>query len=116
MSEASSAATHHGNEQAKPAEYECAVCRELCVDKVNLSCTHFFCRACFEQWQQIRNNCPVCRHPNPHATSLPWAESTRVTEEGVQVTVIFLFEESDSHVAYMKKREDGTWYPVIKID
>jgi hypothetical protein len=116
MSEAASAASHNGNEHAKPAEHDCAVCLEACVDKVTLCCFHFFCGACLEQWRQVHNCCPLCRKPNPQATSSAWAESTRVTEEGVEVTVIILFDESDNHVACMKKREDGTWYPVIKID
>jgi len=44
------------------AELECAVCYEIMVAPVNLTCGHVFCQACVEPWLDHNDNeCPNCR-------------------------------------------------------
>lgn len=43
------------------SELTCAICQEVCVDTVNLNCSHVFCECCIGEWLRNSNKCPVCR-------------------------------------------------------
>ena len=69
-------------------EFVCAICQELFVRALTLSCSHSFCEWCMNQWMEKSHSpeCPVCRtriHQTPvrslvidnvikrHVSSLP---------------------------------------------
>lgn len=43
--------------------YECHICYEKNVNKMNLKCNHYFCLTCSKKWFLINKNlsCPLCR-------------------------------------------------------
>jgi len=43
--------------------YECEICKagKDIKNKVVLSCTHFLCGECFQEWEKRANTCPFCR-------------------------------------------------------
>ncbi|KAF2897035.1 hypothetical protein ILUMI_09151 [Ignelater luminosus] len=42
-------------------ELQCAICKEMFINPVTLSCTHTFCKYCIERWRQNHFHCPICR-------------------------------------------------------
>ena len=41
-------------------ELECGICY-LNTNLLKTNCDHIFCSKCLKQWQEIKNNCPLCR-------------------------------------------------------
>lgn len=44
-------------------EFQCAICSELFINAVVLSCSHTFCRYCIDRWKKNKKECPNCRLP-----------------------------------------------------
>lgn len=41
----------------------CAICYEIFMGPVNLSCGHVFCASCLTEWLEKTKDCPTCREP-----------------------------------------------------
>ncbi|XP_063861339.1 E3 ubiquitin-protein ligase RNF8-like isoform X2 [Scylla paramamosain] len=44
-------------------EFQCAICNELFINAVLLSCSHTFCKYCIDRWKKNKKECPNCRLP-----------------------------------------------------
>ncbi|KAJ8927218.1 hypothetical protein NQ314_020340, partial [Rhamnusium bicolor] len=42
-------------------ELQCAICSELFIKAVTLTCSHTFCKYCIELWKKNKSVCPICR-------------------------------------------------------
>lgn len=43
------------------SDFECAICQEVLLDPVRLSCAHVFCSECLSAAVRLKSECPVCR-------------------------------------------------------
>lgn len=49
----------------------CGICSERAnVPCANQSCGHICCRACWEQWFRVKEQCPMCRVPASAVTTV----------------------------------------------
>ncbi len=81
----------------------CCICQEVCVNPVQLPCSHIFCFLCIKGVAARSNHCALCRHKiNPDVLDHP-----DVVNRGEIQTSIK--ESGESHKWYYEAKNGGWW-------
>uniref|UniRef100_A0A0R3S3L3 RING-type E3 ubiquitin transferase n=1 Tax=Elaeophora elaphi TaxID=1147741 RepID=A0A0R3S3L3_9BILA len=53
------------NVSEEESRYECSICYKEAVNPVVLSCGHFYCWECIDEWMNkyayVKKQCPICK-------------------------------------------------------
>lgn len=81
----------------------CCICQELCVNPVQLPCSHVFCYLCIKGVAARNNHCALCRHRiNPEALSNP----SIVNRGEIQTSIE---RSGDFHRWHYEAKNGGWW-------
>ena len=86
-----------------PEEDLCCICQEVCVNPVQLPCSHVFCFLCIKGVAARSNHCALCRHK----ISSDVLDNPDVVNKGEIQTNIK--KSGESHKWYYEAKNGGWW-------
>lgn len=85
---------------------QCCICQEICVNPVQLPCTHVFCYLCIKGVAARNNRCALCRHRIPSGY-LEDPSQSLVNKDQLKIQ---LEKSKDTQNNWFYEAKNGGWW------